>query len=305
MQKFNNILVCLDLSEMDYFLINYSNFLISTFKPEKLTFIHVMDIYDIPDEIMDSFGGSDSNLEDVVIEELEERIGNGLSEKEGVKVSLVLEKGGTTEKILRYSRKNRIDLSILGKKVGYTGQGSVAKKVVGLLPSSVLVISETSQKSINKILVRMDFSTMAQYTLEVAQMIAKYTKATIECHHVYKLPLNYFPRQTPENIKRLKTQVGDVVNKEYSKFLKKFKIDNPLPITSSLEIQADEPQLLYNHAIINNFDLILTGTRIKSPLANLILDSTSEKLVGGEKGVPVMVVKDRKESSGLLKAIFD
>ncbi len=305
MTKFEKILICLDLTEMDYFLINYSNYLIKTFSPKKLVFIHVMETYDLPDEITDALDESGGNLEEIVSSELEERINMGLSVKSETDVTFTVETGLTTEKLLHYTRKNKFDLAVFGKKIGYSGQGSVARKVVGMLPSSVLVISETSRNDFKKILVRMDFSSMSASTLMMAQSIANYTGANIECHHVYKLPLNYYSRQTPENLKKMKNQLTHVVIKEYEKFNRKNKITNPPPLTYSLDVKADEAQLLYNHAIKNSFDLIITGTKIKSPLASLILDSTSEKLVGGDKSLPVMVVKDHKKSVGILKAIFD
>ncbi len=303
--KFDKILICLDLTEMDHFLINYANYIVKTFKPGRLIFIHVMEIYDIPDEIMDTFDDTERDIEDVIREELEMRIEQSLTVTGDVDYNLVMERGLTTDKIVEYSRKNKVDLSILGKKIGYRGQGSVSRKIVGLIPSSVLVVSETSPHKIEKLLVRMDFSKMAHSTLQMARIISEYTGAAIECHHVYKIPFHYYPRQTSENIRKLKEQVKQLIDKEYAKFIKKLKVSDAPPCTFSIETQSEESELLYHYAIKNSFDLILTGTRIKSPLANLILDSTSEKLVGGEKNLPVMVVKDQKKSVGILDAIFD
>ncbi|MDZ7777019.1 MAG: hypothetical protein U5L09_16090 [Bacteroidales bacterium] len=39
--------------------------------------------------------------------------------------------------------------------------------------------------------------------------------------------------------------------------------------------------------------------------ADVILDSTSEKLAGPEKNIPVFVMKDRKQTMGFLDALFD
>lgn len=305
MKKFEKILVCLDLTEMDHFLINYSNFIVNIFRPGSLVFIHVMDSYDIPDEIMETFHDQERDLEDIVAEELEEKIEQGLMVKDKVDYSLVVEEGMTAEKIVGYAKKNKTDLCILGKKIGYRGQGSVARKIVGLIPSNVLVVSETSQHKIDKILVRMDFSRMSYSTLMMAKTISGYTGASAECHHVYKLPLNYYPKQSPESIKIMKEKVGVIVEKEYEKFIKRMNIADAPDCSYSLQIQTEESQLLYNYAINKGVDIILTGTRMKSPLAGLILDNTSEKLVGGEKNLPVMVVKDQTKSKNILDAIFD
>lgn len=304
MYKFKKILVCLDYTEMDYYLIDYARFIVKTFKAEKLTFIHVMEAYNIPEELTDSLEDPGVDLKDLIREDLMERVDSGISGKDGVEPELVVEEGLTTEKILQYSRKDKTDLCILGKKAGYSGKGGVARKMVGLLPCSVLVVSETSRTQFKKLLVRMDFSEMAGASLLMARSISEYSGASIECHHVYKLPLNYFPRNNPDNVKRMKSQLGRFVKREYEKFIKKLKIDDPPQISYSMEIHTDESQLLYHHAIKNNVDLILTGTKIKSPLANLILDSTSEKLVGAEKNIPVMVVKDKNKSANILKSIF-
>lgn len=305
MEKFNKILVCLDLTEMDHVLIRYANYLVNTFKPESLIFIHVMEMYDVPDEVMDKFHDPGGDIADILSTELEERIEQELTVKEAVDYSLVLEQGLTMEKIVEYSRKNKIDLTLMGKKIGYTGQGSVARNILGLIPSSVLVVSETTPHQTVKLLVRMDFSKMAYLALQMAKTIAGYTGASVECHHVYKLPLHYFPKQTPENMKKMRKQLGEIVDKEYSKFIRKMKVEDAPPCSYSLGIQAEESRLLYNYAIKNRMDMIFTGTRIKSPLADLILDSTSEKLMGGDINIPVFVVKDRKKSIGFLKAIFD
>ena len=303
--RFKNILVCLDLSEMDHFLVNYTNYIIGTFKPEKLVFIHVMDRYDLPDEITRTIDDSGGELEDMVREELDELIREGVTTKSDTEISLELEIGLPAEKLLHYAGKNKFDLIVLGKKTGYSGKGSMARRIVGLVPASVLVVNETSRQDIRKMLVRMEFSRTSASTLKVAQGVAGFAGADIECHHVYKLPLHYFPRQTPENLKKLKAQVAEVVEREYAKFISKMRVKEPPPVSYSLEAQADESQLLYNYAIKHGFDLIITGSQIKSPLAGLILDRTSEKLVSGDKSIPVLVVKDKKHSVGILKAIFD
>ncbi len=288
MYKFNNILICLDLTEADNCLIRYANFIAGILKPDNLAFIHVMETYDLPDEILDSFHDSEENLEDILKKELTERIESELTVKDSINYSLVIEQGLATEKIVQYAKNHDIDLSIV------SGKGSVSKKVAGLFPSSVLFVSENSNHKLDKLLVKTDFSKISCLAFHKAKEIAKNTGAYVECHYVYKFPLNYFPKMTPDNIKDVKGELKEYVDNEYSKFLNNMNIDKNVapPCTFSIEYHEEESQIVYNYAVKNNFDMILTGTKIKSQLARLLQENTSEKFVGVEKNIPLMIVKE-------------
>ena len=307
MQVFKNLLVSLDLTDMDDTLIKYSNFLAKTFRPDSITFIHVMEIVDIPDELAEAFPDMDKPITEIVREEIQEKVDELFESSAEVKrgVNVVVSHGSTTEGIVEFARKNKIDLALLGKKIGYDGEGGVARKIVGLIPSSVLLVSEISPQEIGKILVRMDFSSISAIAMQTAGGIAEATGAEVNCHHVYKLPLNFFPQQSPAEVQKLKKQLGDYVQSSYKAFLKKHKLDQKVPCTFSMDLHGEEAQILYSQAIKTGADLILVGSKIKSQLANVMLDSTSEKLAGANKSIPVLVVKDRKQSIGFLKALFD
>ncbi len=305
MFKFDNMLICLDLTDMDEALISYTNFAVDTFKPKRLTFIHVMDSYDIPDELADDLEHDHRPLDEMIREEIEEKVNAVFAKQDMIKPEIVLETGLTTEKIIQFARKNKTDLAIMGKKVGYVGQGAVVRNIVGLIPSSVLLISETTPYQIEKVLVRTNFAKPSFVAWNMAKEIAGYTNAEIEFHHVYKLPYNYFPEQSPQAQQKLKKKISPYIEKQFKKFVSKYKItDNP-GFDFSLNMKDDEAQSLYNYAVRNNIDLLITGTRLKSKLANILLDSTSEKLAGAGKNIPVLIVKDTKESVGFLKALFD
>jgi len=304
MFKLDNLLICLDLTDMDEFLINYANFAVETFRPKTVTFIHVMDTYEIPDEIVETMGAS-KPIEEIIKDELNDKVDANYKKDTSVKPNIILESGVTTEKIVHYARNNSIDLAILGKKIGYTGGGGVVKNIIGLIPSSVLLISETAPYSINKIMVRTNFAKPSTVAYNMAKDISGYTKASIEFHHVYKIPYNYFPEQSTVAAQKLKKQVEPHVNKQFNKFVKKYKLNTEIPFNFSINLKGDEAQSLYSFAVRNRVDLVITGTRLKSQLANVIMDSTSEKLAGVEKNIPVLIVKDTKESVGFLKALFD
>ena len=305
MFKFDKILVCLDLTDMDESLINYSNYIVEILKPKSLTFIHVMDTYEIPEELSDSFSGSHRPLNEIILEEIQEKVDAIYRHADSLKPSITLESGITTEKIVQFARKNKTDLALMGKKIGFAGEGGVVKHIIGLIPSSVLLISETTPHNISRIMVRTNFAKPSYAAYHMATLISEKTAANVEFHHVYKIPYNYFPEQSTQALQKLKKQLDPYMEKQYSKFIRKFNLPKGIPFEYSVDLKGDEAQSLYNYAIKNRIDLLLTGTRLKSQLANVIMDSTSEKLASVEKNIPVLIVKDTKESVGFLKALFD
>lgn len=303
-KRFNNILVCLDLTEMDDFLIRYANFVVDTFSPSSVTFLHVMHPVEIPDEIRSSFPGFNEPVDQLIREELEEKAKELFSAK--VDYSIVVKQGITTETIVKYSKNNKVDLTIMGKKIGYTGEGGITRKVTSITPSSVLLVTETAPYNMNHIWVRMDFSKISIEALKMAQSIKENTGAKITCHNVFKLPLSYFPQQTEKQEKKLIEQMTQHGKKEFQKILKKLNLnEKDFPCEFSLDKESGEAQILYHKAVQNQADLILSGSKMKSGLTHVILDNTSEKLAGGGKSLPVMIVKDKKLSAGILESIFD
>lgn len=305
MVQLDHILVCLDLTDMDDSLIRYSNFLLEKFKPKSITFLHVMKSYEIPREMIDAFPHLEKPLTDVVEEDIREKIDTLLAVNNETETIINVTEGLTTETIVRYTREKNISLTVMGKKIGYEGQGRIVRKIIGIIPSSLLLISESSHPRIEQVLVRMDFSKMSELALRMALKIKELTGTKITCHHVYKLPLEYFPQGAPEKDLRLLDHVDRYSQKEYKKFLKKFKLeDEDISFTNSLDPENDEALILYKQALAIGADIILTGSKIKSELASIIIDSTSEKLIATEKSIPVLIIKDRRESIGFLKALF-
>lgn len=305
MYTFEHILVCLDLSEMDDALIRYANYIVTKFKPRSITFLHVMKSYDIPPEMLDAFPHLDKPLTKVVENELQEKIEELFLPSEETRTIVEVTEGVTTDTIVKYTREQNITFTIMGKKLGYKGQGGIVRKVTGIIPSSVLLISETTYPHLEHLLVRMDFSKMSNQALKMALKIKEITGAQISCHHAFKLPLEYFPQGSPEKDKKLIDYASKHSKKEFNKFLKKNKLQGEeVDFTSSLDPENNEADILYRHALTSGADVIIIGSKIKSELADIILDSTSEKLATAEKNIPVLIIKDRKQTIGFLKALF-
>ncbi len=238
--KFENILICLDLTEMDDSLIRYANYIAKQFNPEVITFIHVMDAYEIPEELADSLDGSHRPLGEMIREEIEDKVKTNYQQNQDTDPQIVLESGLTTEKIIHFARNNGVDLTIMGKKIGFEGRGGVAKNIIGLIPSSVLLISETTQHKFEKILIRTNFAKPSVVAYNMARELSESTGAKLEFHNVYKLPFHYFPEQSPQAILKIRKQLQPYMKKEFAKFLKKYKLPDDIPFSYSGDVKGNE-----------------------------------------------------------------
>ncbi len=305
MYQLNHVLVTLDLSDMDDSLIRYASFLADKIKPDSVTFLHILRPYDIPKDIIEAFPHLDEPVTDIIREELQEKIEELFTPESEIKTIIKVQEGYPTETIVKFAQKNDITLTLMGKKMGYEGRGSIVRKVLGIIPSSVMLVSETAHREIKNVLVRMDFSKMSEMALKMALRLKELTGSEVLCHHVHKLPLNYFPQSNPEQDKRLQQYVEKHSKKEFQKFMKRFKYNaDEVPFSYSLDIENEEAQILYSRALTVGADMIVIGSKIKSELADIIVDSTSEKLAAPDKNIPVFIVKDRKQTMGFLKALF-
>jgi nucleotide-binding universal stress UspA family protein len=295
----------MDLTEMDDFLIRYANFLVKNVSPKKIYFLHLLHANDLPEEILDELPEMDRSLTDIIRDELNEKIQNEFKQGNDIKIQVDVIEGIRSDILLEYTRDNKINLTIFGKKVGYVGAGSLARRVMPLTPSSVLLVNTSSEPKLDNILVRMDFSKMSEIAMSTAVMLSNQTGARVSSLNAFKIPISHFPQYSAEDEKRLKDKMSKHGKKEYDKFMKKLKLDpEKIPCKHVYDKNYNEAHLLYHHGLINHVDLIMIGSKVKSELANVILDRTSEDLADAEKNINVLIVKDRKQTLGFLEAIF-
>lgn len=305
MYRLNHILVCLDLTEMDDSLIRYAALLANKIKPESITFLHVMRPFDIPKEILEAYPELDEPVPEIIREELQEKINEQCNPSSNIKVKVAVKEGYTMETIVKFSQENHITLTLMGKKMGYEGTGSIVRKLVGIIPSSVLLVSESVHDRIENLLVRMDFSKASEMALQMALRLKELTGANVACHHTHKLPVGYFPQVDLEKDEKLSKYVEKISIKEFYKFKKQYKHEaDEITFSYSVDAENEEDQILYRKALNTGADMIVIGSSLKSGLADILIDTTSEKLAESDKNIPVLIVNDRSKAITFLKRLF-
>lgn len=305
MYQLNKLLVCLDLTDMDDMLIKYTSFLANLLKCEKVVFMHTIQGQEIAEELKEYFPEMEEPIEELIKKELHEKINANFDTSEDVKHELKVIEGSPTDTVLKEADQENIDLTVLGKKTGFKGQGIMTDKIIRLIHCSVLVLPETSRPSIEQILVPVDFSKYSQMALKQANEIANKTDASITCQNVFSIPAHYYPYIS--SAKRLDKPMREYAQKEYKKFLKKAgrDVSNDIPCEFTKDEGEDPAQKIYDFAIKKETDLIVIGSKGVTDTASYLIGSTAEKLTSHDKHIPILIYKDKEENFGLLDFLFN
>jgi nucleotide-binding universal stress UspA family protein len=183
-------------------LIKYANFLVDMISPKKIYFLHLLQSYDLPDEIIEELPEMEKPLTELIREDLQEKIEKEFKSVDGLIVSVHVEEGVKSDTLLQFTRDKKINVISFGKKVGYIGAGSLPRRVMPLTPSSVLLVNTSSALKLDKFLVRVDFSKMSEIAMKTATMLANQTDAKVSSFHACKIPISHFPQYSPEDEKR-------------------------------------------------------------------------------------------------------
>lgn len=302
MYKFERMLVCLDLSNMDDLLIMYADYISKLIDVKKITFLHVMEDSNFPEELAKEFPDLAEPLDDIIKEEMEEKVAENYS-KDGVENEIKLVSGNTTEQVLGYAREHKVDLTLVGKKSGFKGTGVVLGKLAKFIHSSILFLPESARHTFEKILVPVDFSNESGIALQEAIRLSDRADADVEIQHVYELPKQYYPYNAPVEV--LKEKMKDHLDKKYQKFMKDIDTrGKDIRYLFSLSEDKTMTEIIYNRATTDQCDLIVMGSKTKTAASALFKGSTAEKLAKANYSIPLMIVKDKNKTMGLFEALF-
>jgi nucleotide-binding universal stress UspA family protein len=301
---FRQIMVPLDLTSMDTLVIKYASFLAQKLKPDAITFIHIMESYNLPNEVQDFFEDLDEPIEQIIKKELNQEIADFYegSDKTQVKVQVI--EGNPTNAILKEADRAGTDLVIMAKKTGFKGKGILTGKIARLIHCSILILPESTRLQVQKIHVPIDFSKFSQMALRQAISLSKIFESEILAQHIYSIPTHYYPYITPTQ--NMDKPIEKHARQEYEKFLK--KVARPKPNIRCVFMKdegADISQRIYDLSIEEGSDLIIIGSKGLTDAASYLIGSTAEKLTAYDKTIPLLIFKDKEENYGLLDVLLN
>ncbi|MGB3781056.1 MAG: universal stress protein [Tunicatimonas sp.] len=300
MKPFNRWMVGLDFTATDDSLIEYVACLAHVLPPQKIYFVHVLTSFEVPEEMKRYLPGGKGPTRESIRRQLEARVRPHFDAEETTVVCEVYE-GATNFELWREAYRHDIDLFIAGSKPIGHGRGLLPQKFVRKSTCSVCFVPEHDVHPLRKIIVPTDFSEYAAKALNTAITIAQQqADCQLVCLHVYELPhayyYNQFPRQQYAELMERKA------HNEYEQWIdnidtKGMSIE---PVFRLLEHPYVVDHLL-KEAKAQPVDLIVMGAGGHSLLSRIFLGSHVERMVGMEKSIPLMIVKDKARDIGIME----
>lgn len=295
MQSFQRVLIALDLSGMDDYLLGALRKLAAPLGVEKAYFLHVMPDFTVPKDVDVEFHKLfapeypvDEKVRDKLALDIQEKLGENLE----LETSLEIREGKPYNKLLHWTEVKEINLMAVGHKKTSEGSGITARRVARHAKCSVLFVPEKEVGEIKNILVPVDFSANSARAVRTALELKKGSaNTTVTCLYIIDLPpSDYYMR--PLQNSGFRGVLRESAENAYQKFLKNYELEeSALQVEflensySNIAVHIDE------YAQNNEFDMLVLGAQGHSLLESFIFGSVTEKLVDKNKEQPILVIR--------------
>jgi nucleotide-binding universal stress UspA family protein len=292
-------LACLDLSNMDDILIGYTEFLTSVVKPKTITFFHTVESGPTALELAEQFPEIESEDEflDLIRNELNDKL-KGHFDDDAIEIRMVIKTGKPTDQIIEIVNSIEPDLLLMGKKMGYAGEGIIPKQILKYVASSVLFVPENSRYNMDKILAPVDFSEQSAKALKTAKELVKGKGVTAQ--HIYQYRAQFFPYSLS---KKDKQEMDEKAETKMSEFRKDHELPDDANYVLSLHKEGRIADAVYNQAVTDQTDLIIISSKSKK-LSSFVSHDFTDKMVDYAFGIPLLVQKNKEKHQKFLKGLF-
>ncbi|MFU8812673.1 MAG: universal stress protein [Balneolaceae bacterium] len=287
---------------MDDILIGYTHFLTTEMKPKSITFLHVIKSYEAADEMIEMFPEvkNRDDVEKAIKNNLQEKIDKHFSGSE-VDRELLLRTGRPTEEIIKVLDSINPDLTVMGKKSGYTGSGVIPRRIMKYVPTSILFVPETSRYQLKKALVPVDFSDPSAKTVNAAVEITKEKGGAVTAQHIYNYPPRFFPNLPDEEDEK---KMNRYLEEKKDVFVKKHSIPDDVEFVFSLNIDGPKMDQIYDQIVHEQADLIVAVAKAGKGIASILREDFTDKMAYYRFGVPILLMKDKEKHQGFFKSLL-
>lgn len=299
MKVFKKVMMALDMTEVDQSIMGFVDVISKHYKPESLYAVNVvptLDEYDVEfvHEHWIEFLEKRMSLDEVLKKEIENNVSSYIHKDENNEpaVSVEVLEGTPIKELIHRADIKKIDLLVVGNKKEHLGTGVTSKNVVRQFANSVLFVPEKEHKTLDKIIVPIDFSENSANALKEALDLHKDGKAVTALHVIDNQPISILRFTKNQTSASFQDMMNTRVNDAWNKFCLTNEI-NQDEIKLDVVIRNDEniADIIETYAENENADLLIMGARGHSRLELSIFGSTTEKVLQKIKNVPVMIIK--------------
>jgi nucleotide-binding universal stress UspA family protein len=302
MNNFKHILACLDLTDMDINIINYAAYIGKTFECNDITFLHVLQAYDLPDANDAAYEEVKSSMYNYLEKEINKHLKKEIREKLAVKIAIRVEKRDASDEIINYIRNHKISLTVFGKKAEEIRKERYSARSIALAESDMLIVPETPPLILNRIVAATDFTRHSAEAFKIAAKIAKNNNAGLSCQYIYSLPKNYFPVSSKEAmydyIKNTARRKSKLFHKKYNKYF-----ENTEYFLEPVDYEKQHEQII---ALAESTDanLIVLGAKGRTSAPTTLLGYMTKNLRKYKSPIPIMIIKNFSEKNSFWNIFF-
>lgn len=303
LSKFQRMMVCLDLTEMDEGLIKYASLIANTFQLNAVYFYHVTTSFELPEDIQEKYPDLIAPVDEMLEKEVEFSVKKYFKSPEGCDIKIHVEAGGITDEILKESKVKVIDLLLVGRKEKLTGSGLNSRKVAKATPASVIFVPENPPLELNQVLVSIDYSDHSRMAFEIGIDIQKKSGAKLLSNNVYRVPVGY--HKSGKSYDEFAEIMLENTKRDCERFFRKMELSEvDYDHTYALDDDPHPADKIYKTGREMGVDMIILGSKGRTNVAAFLIGSVAEKLVMEDSDIPLFLVKKGKENLGFLDALF-
>jgi len=286
--KVLNILIGLDLSEMDQYLIQYANILDHILNVEQITFIHNLKLGELPKELVQADQ----------LQLIQKRIKNKIEQQiTAAEVNYSYEVLVTLENyseiaFSNVTKQKKFDLLVMGNKQKLLGNGALANKLVRLLPFATLLVPETFKVPIETVIDAIDFSRYTKAIMLWADRFKNNSKGQRINHsavHISKSYWSYLPMMTEKELEKISKE--EIKEKE-EKWNKEYPNYTDIDIVPARNQNISAALIAY--AKNKKADLLILGVKGSAGIKDIILGSVANHLLHRPTDTCLLLVKPIK-----------
>ncbi len=291
MKKIQNILGCLDLTDIDPVLIRWASFMAQTLQAETLLFLHLIQTYNLPDLNSENFP-DEKRLTAIVNKELEGKICDHCDREQNTRLEIRPESEDAAGAVIDYVRENRVDLVLVGQKPGQDRQSRYAQRISVGIDSDLMLISGPAEPAVPSILCAVDCSRESKPAFAQSRNLAQRLQAGLSCFYLEDTTRSYFPSATVKTSQSREKQA----RKAYEAFLQQFSL-TPADIPCHFDLvdrEENQTESVYAAAEKDGAGLIAVGARGAVSTETSLLGNVTQNFLHMEKERPVLIIKNQK-----------
>jgi nucleotide-binding universal stress UspA family protein len=302
MSQYKHILACLDFTHIDEHIIKYSAFLAEIMHTDQITFLHVIQAYQITDVTDEKIREIEQSAWEHIEQKVKKYVKKNVHENLFTQIVIQIQTKDASDEIIDYVRKHKVNLTLFGKKAEEERKERYSARSIALAESDMLVVPEDPPPKISNILAAIDFSNKSKAAFKIGAKLAKTTGSGLSCQYIYSVPKNYFPITSMDAMYDYLKKKGE---RKIKKFQKKYQyIFQDADYHIELADYDKQDEKVISTASATGSELIILGGKGQTSSPATLLGNMAEKLRKYKSNIPVLIIKNYWEKKSFWNIFF-